>query len=400
MRKQNVVVVGGGFGGVKSALELAGHPSFSVTLIANKPFFEYYPMLYHTATGGSKVMSSIPLGEIFAGKRVEIVIGEAEKLDRNKKKLTLKSGDKVEYDIIILSLGNVTNYFGIPGMEQYSFGIKSLHDAEELKAHLHRQFVDRKEPDSNYIIIGGGPTGVELAGALPGYVKYLMKQHGVKSKRKIHVDLVEAAPRLMPRMSESVSRAIAKRLRKQGVKLYYKKPVQSESADKLLLDGKPIRSHTVIWTAGIANNPFYKANNFMLNEKNGRVQVDELLQAWPGIFVIGDNADTKYTGLAQTALHNAVFVAENLKRHADGKRPYAYKPKNPVTVTPVGKGWAVVVWGKLHFYGRLGWWMRRAADWIGYRDIQPWWKATDRVFKDEIKEDNCLVCATKVNAID
>ncbi len=399
MKKQQVVIVGGGFGGIKTALELAGHPAFHVTLIANKPFFEYYPMMYHTATGGSKVMSTMPLGDIFSGKRVEIIIDEAEKLNRTKKTLKLKSGAKVNYDILILALGNVTNYFGIPGMADYSFGIKSLHDAEKLKAHLHQQLVDKRQPDTNYIVIGGGPTGIEVAGALPGYVKYLMKQHGIKGKHKVHVDLIEAAPRLMPRMPESVSRVLARRLRHLGIKLYFKKPVQSESADTLLLDGKPVRSHTVIWTAGISNNPFFAANNFILAQ-NGRVQVDELLQAWPGIFVIGDNADTKYTGMAQTALHNAKYVAENLKRHADGKRPYAYRPKTPIYITPVGKGWAIVVWGKLHFYGRLGWWLRRAADWIGYADMEPWWKATDRVFKDDVREDNCLICATKVHSVE
>ncbi len=399
MKKQQVVIVGGGFGGVKSALELAGHPQFQVTLVSNKPFFEYYPMMYHTATGGSKVVSTIPLGEVFAGKRIEIIIDSAVKLSRKTKTLRLKSGAKLEYDILILALGNVTNYFGIPGMAEYSFGIKSLHDAEKLKAHLHQQLTDKSEPDSNYIVIGGGPTGVELAGALPSYIKYLMKQHGIKSKRKIHVDLVEAAPRLMPRMPESVSRALAKRLRKLGVKLYFARPVQAESADALLLDGKPVRSHTVIWTAGIANNPFYKENGFILSD-NGRVQVDQLLQAWPGVFVIGDNADTKYTGMAQTALHDAIYLTRNLKRHAAGKAPLAYKPKTPIYITPVGKGWAVVVWGKLHIYGRMGWWLRRAADWLGYRDVEPWWKATDRLRADRLREDNCLICATKVAAID
>lgn len=397
MKKQEVVIVGGGFGGVKTALELAGHPSFRVTLVANKPFFEYYPMMYHTATGGSKVVSSIPLGEVFANKRIHIVIDEAVKLDRKAKSIKLKTGQKLNYDILVLALGNVTNYFGIPGMDKYSFGIKSLADTEKLKAHLHNHLVDKRQPDTNYIIIGGGPTGVELAGALPSYIKYLMKQHGIKSRRKIHVDLVEAAPRLMPRMPESVSRALARRLRRLGVKIYFGKPVQAETADALLLDGKPVRSHTVIWTAGIANNPFYKNNGFIMAE-NGRVQVDQLMQAWPGIFVIGDNADTKHTGMAQTALHDAMYISRNLKRHADGKRPLAYKPKKPIYITPAGKGWAVVVWGKLHIYGRLGWWLRRAADWIGYRDVEPWWKATDRLMADRLREDNCLVCATNVHA--
>lgn len=398
MKKQEVVIVGGGFGGVKSALELAGRDSFNVTLIANKPFFEYFPMMYHTATGGSKIVSSMPLGEIFKDKRIEIVIGEAAKINRQAKTLRLKNGEKISYDVLILALGSVTNYFNIPGMADYSYGIKSLADAEKLKSHLHQQLVDKHKPDENYIVIGGGPTGIELAGALPGYIKYLMKQHGIKGKRKVHIDLVEAAPRLMPRMPESVSRTLARRLRRLGVKLYFKKPIQAESAEVLMMDGKPIRSHTVVWTAGMSNNPFFAENKFMLS-KNGKVQVDELMQAWPGIFVIGDNADTKYSGMAQTALHDARFVTNNLKRHASGKRPFAYKPKTPIYVTPVGKGWAIVTIGKLHFYGRLGWWLRKAADWLGYRDVEPWWKATDRLMKSELKEDNCLICATKSRAI-
>src|SRR5690554_1149922 len=142
MKKTEVVIVGGGFGGIKSALELSGHPRFHVTLIANKPFFEYYPMMYHTATGGSKVVSTMPLGEVFSKKRISIVIDEATKLNRKNKSLKLKSGTKVDYDVLILALGNITNYFGIPGMEEYSFGIKSLRDAEEFKRHLHDNMLD------------------------------------------------------------------------------------------------------------------------------------------------------------------------------------------------------------------------------------------------------------------
>lgn len=399
MRKQQILIVGGGFGGVKSALELAHNPKFNVTLVSNKPFFEYYPMMYHTATGGSRITSSIPLGEIFKDKRVNIVIDSAEKINRHNKTLKLKSGAKIEYDAIIIALGVVTNYFGIPGMEEYSYGIKSLHDAEELKAHLHEQLMSQRQPDSNYIIIGGGPTGIELAGAMTTYIKYLMKQHGIKSRKKIHIDLVEAAPRLVPRMPESVSRAIQKRLKKLDVKLYLNTPVQAETADALILDGKPIRSHTVIWTAGMSNNPFFKENKFQITD-HGKVKVDALLQAWPGVFVIGDNADTKYSGMAQTAIHDANYVTKNIIRHSKGQAPLAYKPKRPVYVLPAGKGWAAVAWGGLHFYGRLGWILRKAGDWVGYRDVEPWWKATDRIFSDDIREDNCLVCATKVHAIE
>jgi NADH dehydrogenase len=384
--QKQVLIVGGGFGGIKAALDLEKHSDkFKVTLVSSRPEFRYYPMLYHTATGGSRVVSSIPLGEIFGGKKVSVIIDNASKLDRQNKTLRTEGNRELKYDILILALGVVTNYFGIKGLEEYSYGIKSLEEAEELKAHLQAQLIDEHRPDLNYVIVGGGPSGIELAGELPHYLHQLMKKHGV-TDRKIHVDLIESAPRLMPRMPESVSHAIYRHLTKVGVKVITGQPVQAETADNLLVGGKPIRSHTVIWTAGVTNHPFFKANNFAITDK-GKVHVDRLLQAWPGIFVIGDNADTPYAGMAQTALHDGKTVAENLIRHANSERPYAYKPKKPIYVTPAGPHWAAVVWGPLHIYGWLGWAVRRAADWIGYHDMEPWWKASARFLADSVRED-------------
>jgi len=385
MAQQQVLIVGGGFGGVKAALELEKHDAFKITLVSDRSDFRYYPSLYHTATGGSRNVSTIPLGEVFGGKKVSVIVDKATKLHREKHELTTESGKVLTYDIIILALGVVTNYFGIKGLDTFSFGIKSLDDAEELKAHLQQQLIDDRKPDLNYIVVGGGPSGIELAGELPHYMQELMKKHGV-TDRKIHVDLVEGAPCLMPRMAESVSRALTRQLTKAGVTVITGKPVQAESADALMVGGKPIRSHTVIWTAGVTNHPFLKENNFMMTQK-GKVQVDNLMQAWPGVFVIGDNADTPFSGMAQTALYDAKFVAHNLIRHSQGKQPYAYKPKKPIYVTPAGPKWAAVVWGHLHLYGWLGYSMRRAADWIGYHDMEPWWKATGRFLVEGVKED-------------
>lgn len=396
MKQKHVLIVGGGFGGVKAALELSNYTNFKVTVLSDRDTFHYHPTLYHTATGGSKQISEIALSEILKNRPVDIVIGKAVKLNREHKTIETLDGSKISYDILIIGLGAVTNYFGIEGMEEYSYGIKSIKEAEELKAHLHKQITDDRKPDQNYIIIGGGPTGVELAGALPSYIKHIMQQHGVRD-RKVHIDLVEAAPHLMPRMPVSVSKAFERHLRSLGVTLYLNTPVQATTADTILMNGKSVRSHTVIWTAGIANNSFFTDNKFIL-AKNHKVQVDKLLQAWPGIFVIGDNADTPYSGMAQTALYDAQFVAHNLIRHANGERPYAYKPKKPIYVTPAGPHWASVVWGPLHLYGWLGWAFRQAADWIGYKDLEPWWKATELLLATGDHEDSCAVCATAEGA--
>lgn len=391
--KQKVLILGGGFGGIKAALELADSPHFDVTILSDQKNFRYYPTLYHAATGGSHLASSIPLTEIFSGKAVRLVRDNAKKFNRNAKKIETTSGKSYAFDTLVVALGVVTNYFGIKGLKEYSYGIKTLEDARELRDHLHQLMMDEQKPDLNYVVIGGGPTGVELAGALPSYLKHVMKKHRLP-KKPIHVDLVEAAPRLMPRMPRHYSIALQKRLRRLGVKLFLDQKVEAETADALMISGHNIESHTVVWTAGVTNHPFLSANKFNLNE-HGKVTVNELLQAEDDIYVIGDNADTPYSGMAQTALYDGRFVAENLKRLSAGKQPWPYKPRKPVYVTPAGKRWAAVQWGNWHVYGWLGWILRRAADYFGYHDLQPWWPAYKHWAADNKTEEECPICAGK-----
>src|SRR5581483_9565151 len=188
--KQKILILGGGFGGIKAALELANHPHLETTLISDRPRFRFYPTLYHIATGGSTKASSIDLGEIFEGKNVDIVVDSAKKLDRKNKSVQTASGKKYSYDYLVIALGVVTNYFGINGLEKFSFGIKTNEEAQELRAHLHKLIFNDQKPDLNYVVIGGGPTGVELAGALPGYLNHIMKSHGIGPKR-VNIELVE-----------------------------------------------------------------------------------------------------------------------------------------------------------------------------------------------------------------
>jgi len=390
MAKQKVLVVGGGFGGVKAALELSEDDRFDITLISDRPCFEYHPTLYHTATGGLTSQSQIPLNTIFANKSVNIVVDKATKLDRKAKVLTTESGKTLHYDNIILALGVVTNYFGIKGLEEYSYGIKSIEDIEKFKAHIHKQLVDERKPDMHYIIVGGGPTGIELAAALPSYLHRIMKNHGIRA-RNVHVDLVEAAPRLMPRMPKSTSRAIQRRLKILGVKLHLGKPVQGATADGLTVGGKSIRSHTIVWTAGMSNNPFFNENGFAFGPR-GKVAVNVYLQADDNTYVIGDNANTPYSGMAQTAVYDGTLVAENLKRALDGKDMKPYKPKKPVYVTPVGHGWASVLWGKVEIFGWFGWALREAADIKALNELQPMIQATKQWFTEFGEQEDCTVC--------
>jgi NADH:ubiquinone reductase (H+-translocating) len=395
MKKEKVLIVGGGFAGVKAAVELADDNRFAVTLLSENTDFRYFPTLYRTATGGKKANSSISLRNLFAEKpNVHVATGRANTLDRKAKTVTTDSGEVFEYDTLVLALGVVTNYFGIPGLEEFSYGIKSPEQAERFKAHLHQQLVDERKPDLNYVIVGGGPTGIELAGALPEYLKRLMKVHGIRGRR-VHVDLVEASPRLMSRGPKDTSRVITRRLRHLGVKLYLGSVVQGQTADGLTISGKPIQSHTVVWTAGVTNNSFFTNNKFVVMSR-GKVATDIYLQAEQDIFVLGDNANTPYSGMAQTAVHDGTFLAENLKRRASGKSFKSYTAKEPWSVIPIGNHWATATKGQIRLYGLSGWLLREAADLIAFHDIEPLKGAAEQWFTSVGGEETCRVCLAAV----
>lgn len=394
MTKEKVLIVGGGFAGVKAALELCDDNRFEITLLSDNDSFRYYPTLYHAATGGKRANAIIPLATFFADKPVTIAKGLATTLDRKAKTLTTDKGDIFEYDTLVLGLGVVTNYFGIPGLAEFSYGIKSGEQVERLKAHLHQQLIDDRKPDLSYVIVGGGPTGIELAGALPQYLKKLMKAHGIRH-RAIHIDLVEAAPRLLPRSPRDVSRMISRRLKRLGVRLHVGKVVQGQTADGLMVSGKPIQSHTVIWTAGVTNNPFFSENKFVIMPR-GKVATDIYLQAEDNIFVLGDNANTPWSGLAQTAVHDGKFLAENLKRRADGKNFKSYTVKEPWSVIPAGGRWAFASRGHFRTYGILGWGLREAADLIAFHDYEPWQQASKQWMTEFGEEESCRVCQAAI----
>lgn len=387
--KHQVLVVGGGFGGVKAALELCKNSHVSVTLLSDQPDFRYYPALYHTATGGTHVQTSIPLAKILDTQRVTIVHGSAKTLDRQAHTLTTEDGQVLKYDTLILALGVVTNFFGIKGLEEFSYGIKSWEQIRRFKQHVHEQ-LEAGEPELHYVIVGAGPTGIELAGALPSYLKAIMKKHGISGK-PFKISIIEAAPRLLPHSSEKISHAVERRLAKLGIELQLGQTVEGQTADQLMVSGKPINSRTVVWTAGTANNPFFKTNNFALNDR-GKVVVNERLLAEENIYVIGDNAATPYSGMAQAALRDGIFAAKDLGRTLAGKPTPAYQQHKPITVIPVGEGWAAVDWGNVSFAGFIGGLLRQAADWVGFHDVEPWWKASKQWMTEFKREEDCPTC--------
>lgn len=369
-------IIGGGFAGVKLALELAKHKPNQIHLISDRDDFQYYPTLYSSATGKSHLESWVPLGEIFAShQNVNVSIDHIVGIDAGNREILGASETRYDYQTLIIAVGSVTTYFGIPGMDQYSYGIKSYEEIRRLKERIYGDLAGAKKLDKNYVVIGGGPTGVELASALGTYLEKLSTYHGIK-RPHVNIRLIEAAPRLLPRSHEAVSRRIKKRLERLGVEVQTSTMVEKATAESVIAGGRPIASHTIIWTSGVANNPLFAAHPelFTLSSR-GKVIVDKHMRATKHIYVIGDNAETPYSGLAQIALHDAKFLAENFKRKRVNQPLKDYSAKLPPTIVPVGDTWAAFEWGKLRFYGWPAALLRRAADFIGYSDILPFGQA-------------------------
>ncbi len=384
-----VLVVGGGFAGVKTALELSKERKLNITLLSDRTDLRYYPALYHSATGGKQAQGSIPLEKLTAGKRITLAQGRAEKLDRKAKTITTADGKKYKFDILILALGVVTNYFGIEGLAEHSFGIKSWEQIQAFKQHIHEQFNGKDTSDLHYVIVGGGPTGIELACALPEYLADIMKHHGVT--RKVKIEIVESNPRLLPRSNPGTSKAVMKRAEKLGIELNLGKVVQKLTPTTLTVSGEEIATDTVVWTAGTGNNPFFKDNDFTINER-GKVVVDGSLRSEEGIYVLGDNAATPYSGLAQIAIHDGHFAAHDILRRFNSEEPKAYKVAPPITVVPVGPHWAAVEWRGFGIHGWIGWVLRLAADWIGFKDLEPVLPATKQWMYEFGGEEDCATC--------
>ncbi len=386
-----VLIVGGGFGGVKAALNLSKNSQVEVTLISDRDCFEYHAALYRSATGRSRHEVAIPLRDIFASHpRIKLAQAHVEKIDLAQKSVSDRNGRVYHYDSLILALGSTTAYFGIKGLKEFSYGIKSIDEALHFRAHLHKMMTSPNIPDRNYIVVGAGPTGIELAGELVAYIRQVMRRHHIR--KSIKVILVEAAPRILPNMSTDVARKIARRLRKLGVKIYTGTAVMGESADSLRLPEGSVETHSVVWTAGVTNNSlFEKVPDFIL-EKGKKVKVDEFLQAAPGVYVIGDSAETPFSGMAQTAMHDADFVSSNLLAGLRNRPPRAYKPQKPAYAFPVGPHWAVVIWHGLQFSSFVGWWLRRLADLRLFLTLMPPWQGVMIWRAGNQVEETCPVC--------
>lgn len=354
---QKVLVVGGGFGGVRLAQRLAKNPDFAVTVVSPRSWLEYYGALYRIIRSDAFSRVCVPLSEMLP-KSVTTMIDAIESVDTTKKTAQGRLGSYA-YDILVLAPGAEPAYFGIPGMKENALTMGHVGEAVHLRRHFDALLTNhltlsqhQKETSERVLVIGGGPTGVETAAELVVHLEDLRK-------RPPHIILIEAADRILPSMPEIVSKRSHARLEKIGVQVMVGKKVTGCLPGTLQLADSEIEAGTIVWTAGVkANSLLAKVTGLQLDPK-GRALVDGELRAQgvQNVFVLGDCAKTQYAGMAQTAIYDADFVAKILSG-----RPRTYAAPKPKFALPIGERWAAVVFGPLNVFGLLGYAMRLAAD--------------------------------------
>lgn len=385
-KNHRVVIVGGGFAGVKAALELSNVSGFSVSLISTHTNFEYHSALYRSATGRSPLEVVVPLSSIFKrSHNVEVILDTIAGINPLRKILRSETGNEYAYDTVILAMGNEVNYFGITGMPENSYAISTITQTIALRAKLIELF-RKSESTPKVVIVGAGPTGVELAGELRYFARMVSRKYHTHIAHP-HIMLIEAGDRILPSLDPIISAKAYKKLIKLNVELRLSTIVNACEPGKLCIADGDIDADIIIWTAGSKAVGFYQQHPKIFALERGKVRVNEYLQSLghEDIYVLGDNANTKYSGMAQTAIYDAKFVVRNMLRQRKGQRPVEYRNRFPLYVVPVGQKWAVMQSANHKISGYKGWVMRRRADrWI-FRNFLPYkqaikqWRKTNKL---------------------
>src|ERR1700741_3012466 len=381
MSQPRVIIVGGGFGGLAAAKALKNTP-VQVILIArtNHPLFQ--PLLYQVATAAlTPSQIATPIRSIFRKqKNVTVILGEVTDVDKERKCVFVSDADRervpVAYDYLILATGATHSYFGHNEFEEYAPGLKSLADAVSSRNKILQSFEQaeaEEDPSQHpelltFILVGAGPTGVEMASALAILVRTTLKSDFRRiDPASARIVLVDMAPRVLPPFSEDLSAAAKQRLEDLGVEVKLGHSVDRIDADGIVVAGERIASKTVIWTAGVAPSPAGKWLN-VETDRAGRVRVqkDLTVPGHPEIFVVGDTASLDQNGkplpgVAQVAIQQGRYAGKLIHNRVVGSpapEPFSYFDKGSMAV--VGKGFAVLQTGKVQVSG-FGAWLTWAA---------------------------------------
>lgn len=373
-----VIVVGGGFAGVAAARHL-GRKGVRVLLIDKNPYHQFQPLLYQVATvqlGVSEVARS--LRDIFRGQpNVRVVVEEVTDVDPHAKRVTTADGKTYEGRFLVLASGAEANFFNTPGAEELTFPLYSVEDAVNLGGSLSMMLEDADREDDgrplNFVVIGGGPTGVETAGALAETVKYVLPDYfSPRLANRCTVHLVDMIPNVLNAFGDKSKEYAGRRLTRMGVQLHLGTPVSEIASGKVLLkDGTEIPADVVVWAGGLKAGPVVTGSG-LPGGRGGRIDVNPDLTApgVEGVYVLGDAANmtdakgNKLPQLGSCALQAGKWAAKNILADIEGRgrEPFDYNDKGYMAM--VGRGSAVaemgpgpkrlLLTGPLAFLGWLG----------------------------------------------
>ncbi|MEY3650626.1 MAG: hypothetical protein RL370_1329 [Actinomycetota bacterium] len=351
-QKPRVVILGAGFGGLTAAKAMADIAH--VTVVDRHNFQTFLPLLYQVSTAGLAADHvAHPIRGALRKTGIQFRMGSPISVDHKNKTIKLDSSEVLAFDQLIVALGSVTADFSIPGVAQYALGMKSVSEALAIRAEVMRRFEDlcRFEDDTSFSIsvVGGGPTGVEMAGAFAELVRGPLKNDQAHAAAHIRINLIEAGPRVLPMFSEKLSARAKKDLEKLGVNVLLNTAVaELKSRSIIVKDGNEIASEVTIWAAGVKGEPAGGLLNLPL--VSSRIDVDQSLQVknYPGIFAIGDisgfvGKDGHFLPMvAPVAMQQGRFIAKQIKRLADGKALEAFKYIDKGSMATIGRHKAIV----------------------------------------------------------
>lgn len=370
--KPKVIIIGGGFGGINAAKAL-GKSDISLLVVDKTNHHLFQPLLYQVATAAlSPGTIAMPIREILRKqKNTTVIMGEVVKIDKVKKEITLENGDKFPFDYLIVATGARHSYFGHDEWEPLASGLKSLTDAIKIRENILLAF-ERAERSSSkeevekllrFVIIGGGPTGVEMAGAIAEIAHKTL----FRDFRKIKPDhseilLFEGSNRLLHTYPEELSQKAQTDLEGMGVKITTKTHVTNITKDGIYISEKFIPTNHIIWAAGNHASPLLKTLNTEL-DRGGRaiVEKDLSIPGYPNIFVIGDAAlaigdsEQPLPGIAPVAIQQGRYAANMIAGNTEPeeRQPFHYRDKG--TMATIGRAKAVATIGKYELTGLPAW---------------------------------------------
>ena len=365
MNKPKVVILGGGFGGLAAARAL--YKSADVTVVDRHNFQTFLPLLYQVSTAGLAADHvAYPIRGALRKTNIKFRMGSPISIDHKNKEIKLDSSEVLKFDHLIVALGSVSADFGIPGVNEYALGMKTVHEALTIRAEIMRRFEDlcrfEDETKLSIAVIGGGPTGVEMAGAIAELIRGPLKSDQANAAAHIQVSLIEAGPRLLPPFAPSLSERTKKDLEKLGVKVMLNTAVKAIEHRKIILkDDSVLNSEITIWAAGVKGADAMVELN--LPTVGNRVAVEPTMQVknYPYIWALGDIAgalgkDGKPLPMvAPVAIQQGKFIAKQIQRLSTNKALGNFRYIDKGSMATIGRNKAVVQVKGLKLAGPIAW---------------------------------------------